>query len=94
MTFRYPSLYYLNLSQKLIQIIGFASIEGRIRHNEMLGEQRAIALKRYIQNAVEYVEPTPRSMKEVEEMQIKEALQRNHFNRSKTAKELGISVVG
>lgn len=44
-----------------------------------------------IQNAVEYVEPTPRSMKEVEEMQIKEALQRNHFNRSKTAKELGIS---
>ncbi len=44
-----------------------------------------------IQNAVEYVEPTPRSMKEVEEMQIKEALQRNHFNRSRTAKELGIS---
>ena len=38
---------------RLIQIIGFASIEGRIRHNEMLGEQRAIALKRYIQNAVE-----------------------------------------
>jgi transcriptional regulator with PAS, ATPase and Fis domain len=44
-----------------------------------------------IQNAVEYVEPTPRSMKEVEEMQIKEALQRKHFNRSRTAKELGIS---
>jgi outer membrane protein OmpA-like peptidoglycan-associated protein len=38
---------------RLIQIIGFASIEGRIKHNEMLGEQRAIALKRYIQNAVE-----------------------------------------
>ena len=38
---------------RLIQIIGFASIEGRIRHNEMLGEQRAIALKRYIQDAVE-----------------------------------------
>ena len=44
-----------------------------------------------IQNAVEYVEPTPRSMKEVEEIQIREALQRNHFNRSRTAKELGIS---
>jgi len=44
-----------------------------------------------VQNVVEYVEPTPRSMKEVEEMQIKEALQRNHFNRSKAAKELGIS---
>ena len=44
-----------------------------------------------VQNVMEYVEPTPRSMKEVEEMQIKEALQRNHFNRSKAAKELGIS---
>ena len=44
-----------------------------------------------IQKAVEYVEPTPRSMKEVEEIQIREALQRNHFNRSRTAKELGIS---
>ena len=38
---------------RLIQIIGFASIEGRIKHNEMLGEQRALALKRYIQEAVE-----------------------------------------
>ena len=44
-----------------------------------------------VQNAVEYVEPTPRSMKEVEEIQIREALQRNRFNRSKAAKELGIS---
>ena len=44
-----------------------------------------------IQKAEEYVEPTPRSMKEIEEIQIKEALQRNHFNRSRTAKELGIS---
>jgi len=44
-----------------------------------------------VQNVVEYVEPTPRSMKEVEEIQIKEALQRNRFNRSKAAKELGIS---
>lgn len=38
---------------RLIQIIGFASIEGRIKHNEMLGAQRALALKHYIQNAVE-----------------------------------------
>jgi transcriptional regulator with PAS, ATPase and Fis domain len=44
-----------------------------------------------VQNVVEYVEPAPRSMKEVEEIQIKEALQRNRFNRSKAAKELGIS---
>jgi len=44
-----------------------------------------------IQKAVEYVEPTPRSMKEIEEMQIKEALQRNHYNRNRAAKELGIS---
>ncbi len=44
-----------------------------------------------IPDAVEYVEAAPRSMKEIEEMQIREALHRNHYNRSKTARELGIS---
>ena len=44
-----------------------------------------------IPDAVEYVEPAPRSMKEIEECQIREALHRNHYNRSKTARELGIS---
>ncbi len=42
-------------------------------------------------DAVEYVEPAPRSMKEIEECQIREALHRNRYNRSKTARELGIS---
>jgi len=37
---------------RLIQIVGFASIEGRIRHNEELGQRRAEALKGYIQEAV------------------------------------------
>lgn len=44
-----------------------------------------------IPDAVEYVEPAPRSMKEIEECQIREALHRNRYNRSKTARELGIS---
>lgn len=50
-----------------------------------------INLQDEIPNAVEYVETTPHSMKEIEEMQIKDTLHRNHYNRSKTAKELGIS---
>lgn len=34
---------------RLIQIIGFASIEGRVQPNEQLAQQRAEALKRYVQ---------------------------------------------
>ena len=44
-----------------------------------------------IPNAVEYIEAAPRSMKEIEEANIREALRRNAYNRSKTARELGIS---
>lgn len=38
-----------------------------------------------------YVEPVPRSMREMEEQSIREALKRNNGNRGKTARELGIS---
>ncbi len=44
-----------------------------------------------VPNAVEYIDTTPRSMKEIEEANIREALRRNSYNRSKTARELGIS---
>ncbi len=50
-----------------------------------------VKIQEVIPEAVEYVETAPRSMKEIEEIQIKDALHRNHYNRSKTAKELGIS---
>lgn len=50
-----------------------------------------VKVQEVIPEAVEYVETAPRSMKEIEEIQIKDALHRNHYNRSKTAKELGIS---
>lgn len=38
---------------RLIQIVGFASVEGRVKSNELLAQNRAEALKRYIQKAVE-----------------------------------------
>jgi len=44
-----------------------------------------------VPNAVEYIETAPRSMKEIQEANIREALRRNAYNRSKTARELGIS---
>ena len=46
---------------RLIQIIGFASIEGRQKHNEELALHRAESLKQYIQHEVN----TPDSMYEV-----------------------------
>lgn len=39
-------------SVKIIQIIGLASVEGNVRHNEQLAGGRAAALKRYIQQRV------------------------------------------
>ena len=44
-----------------------------------------------IPTAETYTEPVPRSMRELEEQNIKESLKRNHGNRGKTARELGIS---
>lgn len=46
---------------KLIQIVGMASIEGSVAHNERLAMERAQALKRYIQQRV----PTPDSLYEL-----------------------------
>lgn len=46
---------------KLIQIIGLASIEGGVPHNEDLASRRARALKQYIQNQL----PVPDSLFEV-----------------------------
>ncbi len=37
---------------RLIQIVGLASIEGTVRHNEQLAANRAVALKEYIQQRV------------------------------------------
>ena len=37
---------------KLIQIIGLASVEGSIKHNCWLAENRAIALRTYVQERV------------------------------------------
>ena len=37
---------------RLIQIVGFASVEGRQNYNENLAQQRAVALRQYIQEQV------------------------------------------
>lgn len=37
---------------RLIQIVGFASVEGRLSHNEDLAQHRAVALRQYIQEQV------------------------------------------
>lgn len=46
---------------RLIQIVGQASVEGPLKHNEDLGRWRGNALKRYVQDRV----PTPDSLYEV-----------------------------
>jgi hypothetical protein len=43
---------------KRIQIIGLASIEGSVKHNEQLSQQRAHALKAYIQRELTGVSDT------------------------------------
>ena len=62
-----------------------------IAHGERITPITHINVHSDIPNAVEYIETAPRSIKEIEEENIREALKRNGFNRSKTARELGIS---
>ncbi len=48
-------------SVRRIQIIGLASVEGSIAHNNWLAENRALSLKKYVQRYV----PTPDSLYEI-----------------------------
>ena len=39
-------------SVKIIQIVGLASVEGRLQHNKWLSDERALALQKYIQERI------------------------------------------